>query len=173
MTHLLMETSQLITTAICIVYHGTALEITVKRRLCVEYKIWNSRHTNILAIINGITESECFVRCVRYPDCMAYSMLQHNNTCELLPQAGDCDETEEQEASTFVHLVEYQGLVSWAIGRRNWTQYSPCLAWQRFEAVRGQSRCPAEILRSPGGWASATLTPNKGLYLPGFYSARW
>ena len=157
--------------AVSVVLYGVALESTVKKRVCVEYKILNSRHTNILAVTHGTTESECFMPCVRYPDCMAYNMLHHNNTCELLHRAGHCDETGEHQGSTFAHLGECQGPAPWAVGRSNWTEYPPCLSWLPFEAIIGQSRCPAGILCSPGGWACATLTPNKGLYLPGFYAA--
>ena len=49
------------TAALCMVVYGAELEtnVTMKKRLCMEYKIWNSRHTNILAVIHGLTEPEC------------------------------------------------------------------------------------------------------------------
>ena len=100
---------------------------------------------------------------------MAYNMHQ-NNTCELVPQAGSCNETKEQEGSIFVHLSECRDEVPWAVGRRNWTEHSPCISWIPFEALYRGRNCPPEVFRSPNGWACVTISAHKGMYLPGFYS---
>ena len=142
--------------------------VATKRRLCVEYKIQNSRWSKeTLSTVKNTQQSECLRRCGRHPICMAYNWFGRNGTCELLPGLGDCAETEEHSGSLFVHLGNCQGRTHWDVGRRNWSSDAPCLTWVQSDSDQD---CPANVLRDKNWVRCVSMTPHKGLYLPGWFN---
>ena len=140
---------------------------TDKTKLCVEYRIQNSRwKRNILDVKENISESACLRRCARHPNCRAYNICRNTGTCELVHGMAHCAETEEQERCTYVNLASCSDLVPWNAKRRNWGEDLPCLIWQRYKAG---DDCPHEALRSRDATECVALIPYKGLYLPGRY----
>ena len=144
----------------------------VKKRLCVEYQIQNSRWSGaILDIIHNVDGPQCLLKCVDNPKCMAYNLWRENGTCELVRKLKNCAETVEHNGWTFVRLGSCLGRVPWAVGRFNSSAETSCLVWERRDIVpRGGATCPVNALFSPNTPdRCATVFPDKGLYLPGWY----
>ena len=137
-----------------------------KTKLCVEFRVRNSRWNHGILDVMNSSESGCLQQCARHPNCRAYN-LWRNGTCELVRGMGECNETEEQGCCTYTHLRECTGRVPWDVGRRNWSSDLPCLIWKRYKA--GAVGCPLGTLRGLAGNNCATVIPYKGLYLPGRY----
>ena len=51
-------------------------------------------------------KAQCFLACVRQPDCKAFNVLHGPAVCELLPALPDCAEPEEDDRSLYVHLTD-------------------------------------------------------------------
>ena len=152
------------------VHHGIASATKTKR--CVKYRVQETRgkwNQTILGIVMNITESNCLVQCVRNEQCMAYNIWHGNNTCELLPQILKYGETEMQKGWSFVHLGDCTKDVPWITGRLDMVAGSPCLSWWYFDPI---SECPSKYLKTPNGKLCVTLTPQRGLYLPGWHRQR-
>ena len=110
------------------------------------------------------------MQCAHNPICGAYNWISNSGTCELLPVHGQCEkETQENDDSTFVHLADCREVVPWVVPRRNWSADSVCLKWRRVDAFSGMYSCYEDILISPSDKACASIIPNKGMYLPGWY----
>ena len=54
-------------------------------------------------------------------------------------------------------------------GRLDMAAGSPCLSWWYFDPI---SECPSKYLKTPDGKLCVTLTPQRGLYLPGWHRQR-
>ena len=149
--------------------------ILMKRKMCVEYQIRNSRwNETILRVFYGKSEGECLLQCVSHPECVAYNTGHANGTCELVSlPLGNCVETKETEGFKFVSLSDCNGKVPWNVGRRNWTSDAPCLTWHLHYSYnfRGGG-CPDGTLKDPRSWSCASLLPQRGLYLPGWCAAQ-
>ena len=86
---------------------GTALCLTTKRRLCVEFRKENyfigGEH---LELKRTETENLCMTSCARYHPCMAFNCHAVNQTCILLPEV-ECMPLRAPDNSSgyvFVHL---------------------------------------------------------------------
>ena len=141
-------------------------------RRCVAYRVLNSRwNDTVLSLIQSAGHSECMMQCARHQNCSAINIRSGTGTCELLPNIGDCMETQAEEGSTFVRIGDCYGRAPWLVERRNWSSDDTCLTWEPHDATKS-ARCPRGVLRDPSGRCCAALTPHKGLYLPSWYSSR-
>ena len=142
-------------------------------KTCVEYRILNSRwNDTVLSVVHSAGYPDCLIQCMRHLKCSAFNFWSKTNTCELLPATGDCSETQAEEDSTFVHLRDCTGKVSWEVGRRNWNSEDTCLSWEPHNATKSAT-CPSGILktRTFSGYCVA-LKLHKGMYFPGWYQNR-
>ena len=143
--------------------------LTNKIKSCVEFRVRNSRwNHDVLAVSEDTSEYACQWQCARHPNCRAYN-LWRNGTCELVHGMGVCNEVEEQEQCTYVHLGECTGRVPWDVGRRNWSADAPCLTWQQLHAGGDCPSSDSDVLTIPASSVCIALVPHKGLYLPGRY----
>ena len=141
-----------------------------KKKLCLHYRVYTSyRIKRTLEVYNNVTELECMRRCAFNRRCMSYNLVGSSSVCELMPAMGRCDESEEREDSTFVHLRTCSGRVPRNLNRRDWQADAPCLTWTRVDVSSPTAACPPEITRSPNDGVCAALVPTKGMYLPGWY----
>ena len=140
-----------------------------KRKMCVEYQVQNSRrHGVILDVIEKVEESECLQRCARIPECMGYNLWREEAKCELVPSLFKCRETGEHNGSKFVQLGSCEGETPWVATRRNHSE--DCLIWEHRNADMGVGVCPEGALRAPNDGTCASITTNRGLYLPSWYA---
>ena len=144
---------------------------TIKKRLCVEYQIQNSRRSgSILDTIHNMDGPQCLLKCADNPECKAYNLWRENGTCELLPKLKRCAEPVEHHGWTFIHLGPCLSRMPWTVGRFDRSAATSCLLWKRRDIGPGIMACPANALwapKTPGRCAS--VFPDKGFYLPGWY----
>ena len=65
---------------------GTALCLTTKRRLCLEFRKENDFIGEHLELKRTETENQCMISCAFYHSCMAFNYHVVNQTCILLPE---------------------------------------------------------------------------------------
>ena len=156
-----------------ILYAASSHLLIKTSKLCVEYRALNSRwNDTVLSVKHSVKYPDCLIQCTRHPRCSAFNFWSNTDICELLPAIGDCAETQAEEGSTFVHLGDCFGRVSWEVGRRNWSSEDTCHSWEPHDATKSAT-CPSGALKIRYSWGYClALKLHKGMYLPGWYEDR-
>ena len=135
--------------------------VVVKRKICVEYRMSNSRmRAKFLGIIHDKPESGCLQQCSRLHSCSAYNYLK-NGTCQLLSRTDGCHVPYGIEGSFFVNLADCSGDIVWQAGNPDGNFNTQCLS--RHSPLYGN----VTGLRIGKCWAA--VAENKGLHLPCCY----
>ena len=155
---------------VCIIW-AVALKtisgLTATRKLCVEYRVSNSRRgPTFLGIVHHTHESGCLRQCGRLSECSADNYL-NNDTCQLLSPSGDCNAPDELEGSSYIHLADCRGDIPRHADSLSRTADTQCLIWHR--PLDDSVICPQSILKSPDNTTCAAVGARKGLYLPCWY----
>ena len=130
--------------------------------------VWNIAYQIVIQMLTFLithdkSESECLQQCVRRRKYSAYNHLQ-NGTCQLLQRTGACQNPDELEGSSFVHLADCRGDIDWQVYHPDRNVNTRCMSWQRPQY--GNLICPPGILRGPDNGYCVGVAANRGLYLP-------
>ena len=154
----------------CVIWTEALKTITglaATRKLCVEYRVSNSRmEATFLGIVHHAHKSVCLRQCGWLPKCSAYNYLK-NGTCQLMSPTGDCNAPDELEGSSYIHLADCKGDI-----QRHADSLSKIVDTQCLICHRPQDDsviCTQAILKSPDNTTCTAIGARKGLYLPCWY----
>ena len=139
-------------------------ECLSKTKLCIKYELISHRGTyELLAVHTGFTKAQCFLACVRQPDCTAFNVLHGPAVCELLPALPDCVEPEEDDRSLYIHLTDCSTEEPFQVIKPSG------LGW-RWVAYNGSAgRFSSDIVPASNNYF-VTMNFYEGLYVTGFHA---
>ena len=97
----------------CVVFWSSLVMVakgsSTKKRLCVQYEIHDFNVSMIaLSTLSGMTQSVCFLECVRHQPghspCRGFHFRPKEGVCELLPEESVCMTGSVVLGTTYVHL---------------------------------------------------------------------